>query len=207
MSQPRQDIIATQPAGHVETQALAGVLVHDGEDPQPTPIGGAVEDGVVGPDVVRPLRPAPHQRAVRQPEAAPLGLFRRHPQTFLAPQSLDPLVVHAPAFLAQQGRDAAVAVAAEARGQRDDARDQRRLFRGRPGHIALCRPRLAGDLAGPPLGHGVLIGEGGGRPAPLGRAQQVPAATSRNIALSSAWSATNRSSRPFSRSNSVSRLA
>ncbi len=183
------------------------VLVHDGEDPHRAPLGGAVEDEVVGPDVVGPFGPPPHQRAVPEPEAAPLGLFHGGPQAFLAPEPFDPLVVHAPAFLTQQGRDAAVAVAAEARGQGDDSRDQRRLIRGRPGHRALRRPRLASDLAGPPLGHGVLVGEMGGRPAPLGRAQKFPAATSRNIALSNAWSATSRFRRLFSRSSSFSRFA
>ena len=64
--------------------------------------------------------------------------------------------------------------------------NQRRLIRGRPGHVALCRPRLAGDLAGPPLRHRVLVRAGGCRPAPLGRAQKFPAATSRTIALASA---------------------
>ena len=61
----------------------------------------------------RPLGPPPHQRAGREPEAAPFGVLPGDPQ----------------AFLTQQGRDATVAVAAEAGGQRDDARDQRRLIR------------------------------------------------------------------------------
>ena len=186
LGQPRQDVVAAQSAGDVETQALAGVRIHDGEDPHRAPIGGAVEDEVVGPDVGRPLGPPPHQRAGREPEAAPFGVLPGDPQAFLTPEPRDPLVVHPPALLAQQGRDATGAVAAEAGGQRDDARDQRRLIRGRPGHVALCRPRLAGDLAGPPLRHRVLVRAGGCRPAPLGRAQKFPAATSRNIALASA---------------------
>ena len=134
----------------------------------------------------RPLGPPPHQRAGREPEAAPLGVLPGDPQAFLTPEPLDPLAVHPPALLAQQGRDATGAGAAAAGGQRDDARDQRRRIRGRPGHGALCRPRLAGDLAGPPLRHRVLVRAGGCRPVPLGRAQKFPAATSRNIALASA---------------------
>ena len=74
LGQPRQDVVAAQSAGDVETQALAGVLIHDGADPHRAPSGGAVEDEVVGPDVVGPLGPPPQQRAGREPEAAPFGV-------------------------------------------------------------------------------------------------------------------------------------
>ena len=69
---------------------------------------GPVADEVVGPDMVGALRPSPHQRAVRQPETAPLGLFRRHPEPLVAPESFHPRVIDAPAFLAQEGGDAAL---------------------------------------------------------------------------------------------------
>ena len=162
------------------------VRIPEGEDPHRAPLGGAVEDEGGGPDVGRPLGPPPHQRAGREPEAAPLGGLPGDPQAFLPPEPLDPLGVHPPALLAQQGRDATGTVAAAAGGPRDDARDQRRRIRGRPGHGALGRPRLAGDRAGPPLRHRVLVRAGGCRPAPRGRAQKVPAAPSRPIALASA---------------------
>ncbi len=162
------------------------VLIHDGEDPHRAPLGGAVEDEGGGPDVGRPLGPPPHPRAGREPAAAPLGVLPGDPPAFLTPEPLDPLGVHPPALLAQQGRDATGTVAAEAGGPRDAARDQRRLIRGRPGHGALGRPRLAGDLAGPPLRHRVLVRAVGCRPAPRGRAQKFPAAPSRTIALARA---------------------
>ncbi len=162
------------------------VLIHEGEDPHRAPLGGAVEDEGVGPDVGRPLGPPPHQRAGREPAAAPLGVLPGDPPAFLTPAPLDPLGVHPPARLAQPGRDATGAVAAAAGGQRDAARDQRRRIRGRPGHVALGRPRLAGDRAGPPLRHRVRVRAVGCRPAPLGRAQKFPAATSRTIALARA---------------------
>ena len=147
-----------------------GVRIPEGEDPHRAPLGGAVEDEDGGPDGGRPLGPPPHQRAGREPAAAPLGVLPGDP----------------PALLAQQGRDATGTGTAAAGGPRDAARDQRRRIRGRPGHGALGRPRLAGARAGPPLRHRVRVRAGGCRPAPRGRAQKVPAAPSRPIALASA---------------------
>ena len=69
LGQPRQDVVAAQSAGDVETQALAGVLIHDGEDPHRAPIGGAVEDEVVGPDVGR--------RSARRRTSEPAASQRR----------------------------------------------------------------------------------------------------------------------------------
>ena len=165
-------VVAAPPPGDVAAEALPRVRVHDGQQPEGPPVCGPVADEVVGPDIVGALRPSPHQRAVRQPETAPLGLFRRHPEPLVAPESFHPRVIDAPACLAQSDGDAAGAGAPEARGEGDDARDQRRLIRRRLAHGALRCPHLAGDLAGPSLRHRVRVGEGGRRPAPLGRAQK-----------------------------------
>jgi hypothetical protein len=58
--------------------------------------------------MLRPLRPQADTGAVGQPQAAALGLPRRSLQPFAPPDPLDPLVVHQPARIAQQGRDLAL---------------------------------------------------------------------------------------------------
>ena len=77
-----------RPSGNDDGEALARVLIDDHEELQRSPIGSALEDEVVGADVIGSLcRPA-HDGAVRQPESSPLGLLPRYPQPLLAPESL-----------------------------------------------------------------------------------------------------------------------
>ena len=103
-----------QTAGDDDGEALARVLIDDGQELEDTAVSGALEEEVVGPDVVGTLRTAAHDGAVGQPEAAPFRLLGRHLQPLLAPETLDSLVVHLPALLSQKRGDAAVAVASEA---------------------------------------------------------------------------------------------
>ena len=207
LGQPRQDVVAAQSAGDVETQALAGVLIHDGEDPHRVPIGGAVEDEVVGPDVVRALRPAPRAGSIGRPKPPPARGFPGHPQPFLPPEPLHPLVVHPPAFGPQQRRDAPVAVAPEAAGKGDDPGDQSRLVRGHLHGVPLRAARLGEGPAGPTLRDGHDGSHVHDRLPPARRAQKFPEDTSFKMALSRAWSATSRLRRAFSRSSSLRRFA
>ena len=103
-----------EPSGNDDCEALARVLIDDHEELQRSPIGSALEDEVVGADVIGSLCTPAHDGAVRQPESSPLGLLPRYPQPLLAPESLYPFVVHRPSLLAQQRRDAAIAVTSEA---------------------------------------------------------------------------------------------
>ena len=146
-----QHVIRPQAAGDDDGEALAGVLVHDAEQPQRPPVVGPILDEVVRPDVVGAGGPPPRGCAVRQPQPPAPWRLRGHAQPLAAPAPLDPFVVHAPALGAQQGGDATVAIAPEALRQGDDPRHQGRLIRGRPRGIALRVPCLPQDATRPTL--------------------------------------------------------
>ncbi len=133
------DIGRAQPSPNPDRQALAGELVHNIQHPDLAPVPGTVLDEVIGPNVVRPLRPQPHAGAVVQPQPPALGLPRRHTQPLAAPNPLHALVVAAPALSPEQRRDPAVTVSAILPGQRCDVRSQRHLVVGFPRHLALRR--------------------------------------------------------------------
>ena len=182
----RQDVVGPPAARDSDAAALPRVLVHDGAQPQGPPVLRPLVDAVVGPDVVRPLRPAPRAGASGGPEPPPVRGFAGHPQPLLPPAPLHPLVVHPPALGPQQGRDAAVAVAPEAPRQGDQAGDQGGLVPRHPGRAPLCPARLGQPPTGPMLrdGHdGLHVRD---RLPPARRAQKFPNATSLRIALSRA---------------------
>jgi hypothetical protein len=138
------DVGRVQLPAHPDRQALAGVFIDDVEHAVLPSVAGAVLDEVVGPDMVRVLRPQPQARAIMEPEPALLGLLPRDLQPLPSPDPLDPLAVHRPARLPQQGGDPAVAVAAVPGGERDDVGGQRRLVVGCPtprGAAACSQPR------------------------------------------------------------------
>jgi len=126
-------------------------LVDQTQHPELPSIMGPIRDEVVGPDVVGTLGAQAHARAVVQPQAAAFWLSRGDFQPLLSPDPLDPLGVHRPAGMAQQGRDPPVAVAAVGPGQLDDVGDQRRLVIAPSGGLALGGPVLAQGRAGPPF--------------------------------------------------------
>ena len=119
---------------------------------------GAVLDEVVGPDVVRALRPQPDARSVREPEPATPGLLLRDLQPLASPDPLDPLVVDHPARgRAQQLRDLAVAVAAVPPGELDDVGREPFLVVPAPRALPLCRAVLAERGTGTTLGDLQLV--------------------------------------------------
>jgi hypothetical protein len=133
-------------------QGLARELVHHAEPAEPAPVVGPVLHEVIGPDMVRTLRPEPEAGAVVQPQPSLLGVPPWNLEPFASPDALDPLLVHDPACLTQESRDAAVAVAA-LHGREFDDRGREPLFI--VCHLqdpALGRARLANDLARAPLG-------------------------------------------------------
>ena len=85
-----------------------------------------------------------------------LWLFLWDFQPLSPPDALNPLGVHRPACMAQEGGDPPVAVAAVGLGQLDDVSGQRRLIITCAGLLALSRAVLAEDLAGPTFRNVVL---------------------------------------------------
>ena len=153
------------------------------------------------------LRPQPDARAVSEPEAAAFGLFLRHFQPFPSPDALDPLLVHPPAFDAQQSADPPIAIAAVGRRQADDRRGQRLLIITDDGPPALRRARLADHRASPAL-RDINPGAHMRDAVPAaGRAQYFPSSASFRISLSSVSSDITLRSRSFSRSRSFILLA
>src|SRR5690606_19681134 len=110
-------------------------------------------DEVVGPDVIGSLGAQAHARAVVQPKPAAFWVLLRDLQPLLSPDPLDPLGVHRPAGMAQQGRDPPVAVAAVGLGQLDDVGGQRRLVVAAAGPLALGGSVLSEHRAGAALRH------------------------------------------------------
>ena len=102
------------------------------------------------------LRPQADARTIRQPQAAALGLLLGDPQPLTSPDPLDPLVVHNPAGVAQQGCDFAVAVATILPGKLDDVGRQPLLVVAALRRLALCRAVLAERRTGATLGYAKL---------------------------------------------------
>jgi hypothetical protein len=59
LGQGRQHVVRAQPARRDDGQALPAVLVDHDQQAELAPVVGPLLDEVVGPDVVRPLRPQP----------------------------------------------------------------------------------------------------------------------------------------------------
>ncbi len=140
--------------------------------------------------MVATLRPQSHARAVVEPKPRSLRLLSRHLETFLTPDPLYALVVDAPAFSPEHGRDPPISVPSEPARQIDDPLDQTTLV------IALLRPmtlrgsRLTEHLAGPTLRHTQKVTQVIDHLASTRRAHQFGFAASLRIALSSVRSAT-----------------
>lgn len=100
----------------------------------------------------RILGAQPDARSVIEPETAAFRLLLRHLEPLAPPDTLDPLAVHMPAGIAQQGRHPAIAETAILPGESDDVLGES-CFVVRPaGHLALCRSMLPGHVAHSPLG-------------------------------------------------------
>jgi hypothetical protein len=147
------DVDRIQPALHPDGQTFSSELVDDVEHAIFSSIARAILDEVVGPDMIRALRPQPDARAVIEPESAFPGLLVRDLQPLPPPDPFHSLTVDLPACMPQQRRDPAVAVAAISGGQRDDIGGEPRLVVGRLWRLALRGAVLAENPASPSLGH------------------------------------------------------
>lgn len=146
-----QDFCRAHPCRNLHAQRFAGVLVQHGQHLVASPVAQPVVDEVDRPDMVRVLRPQADNRCIVV--IKPLAAFvpMRQLQAFLAPDSLDLLVIDGPAFGSQELADLAVAVAAILFGKTDQGQPQVILAL----RDCLIAQGVAGDsedLAGPPLG-------------------------------------------------------
>src|SRR6056297_1726426 len=190
----------------MDHERLPGELVEDDEDAIGLAVVGAILDEVIGPDMVRPLRPEPDAGAIVQPEPAPLLLLRWDLQPFALPDALDPFVVHVPARMVQQRRHRPVAVTAILRRQLDDVRRQTIFIRAAPRNLALCRAVLTERAAGAALRYAKRLPHMVDALPATRRAQKFPFAASVRIILSRVRSETARLSRAFSFSSSFRRF-
>ncbi len=191
---------------HPNGQALARELVDDVEHAELAPVMGAILNKVIRPDMIRILGPQADAGSVVEPEPSFLRLPLRHFEPLPSPDPLDPLLVHEPAGLPQQGRDAPVAITAVLGRHGDDVGRQPCLIVSSLRDAPLRRAMLSEHAAHPPLG------QLQGRPdvldagAATGGAQKFPEAASFRICLSRVRSATARRSLAFSASRSFRRL-
>ena len=94
--------------------------------------------------------------------------------------------MHSPAFTPEARRDPSIAISPRLRRELDQPRDQAALAVGHPGPMPVRRPQLVQHPTGPPFRDAQVVPYIVHRLASLGRAQNVPEATSFKIALSSA---------------------
>jgi hypothetical protein len=124
-------------ATHPDGQVLAGEFIHvrrtswfdDVQHAELAPVPRPALHTVIGPDVVRPLRPQPNAGAVVQPKLPAPGMPGRDLQPLAPPDALHPLVVAGPALGPEQRHDPPGARPVVLAGQADDALRQRLLVR------------------------------------------------------------------------------
>ena len=196
-----------EPAISSKHQGLSGKLVDDDQDPVWTSVMRPVLDKVIGPDLVRPLRPKTDARAVIQPETAALLLLGWNLKPFTFPDALDPLVVHMPTRLIEQRCNRPIAIATILLGQLNDISRQAILVSLTTGSLPLRRPILAECAARSTFGYAKGLTDVVDASATARRAQKFPRAASVRIILSSVRSDTARRSRTFSFSSSLSRFS
>ena len=143
--QIREDIdhvVRLQLTRYADRQALTGELIEDIQHPVLATVMGAMLDEVVGPDMVRPLRPQAHARAVVEPEAGSLRLSSWNLEPLPPPDPFDPLHVDRPAIAPEQRGDPTVPIAPVLESQRDDGGGQCSLVSDHHGALTLCRTVL-----------------------------------------------------------------
>ena len=96
---------ATSMARHLRV-----VLIQNGQQAQRASLLGPCRNELVGPDMMAVLRPQPKTRALIQPHPTSFRLFLGRLQPLLAPNPLDPCMVHLPALRMKQGRTPAIPI-------------------------------------------------------------------------------------------------
>ena len=106
-----EDIVSTHPGANRHSQSLAGVFVQDGQHLVAPTTAELVVHEVDAPDVVRMRGAQPDDRTVLVVKPSPLLVPLRQLKSLFAPDPLNFLVVHLPAFDTQQLGNLAIAVA------------------------------------------------------------------------------------------------
>jgi hypothetical protein len=96
VGQRLNDAEAVDPSGNADGQALAGVFIDQGHQPNVAAIVGLTGHEVIAPDVIAPFRPQPNARAVVQPQTAPRPLFLGDFQALPAPDAADTVFANIP---------------------------------------------------------------------------------------------------------------
>tara|TARA_Y100001934_G_C12223333_1_gene711796 strand:- start:38 stop:334 length:297 start_codon:yes stop_codon:yes gene_type:complete len=97
------------------------------------------------------LRPEPDAGAVVEPKPTPLRLSSGYFQPLLTPDTLYPLVVHAPAIGSEEGCDTTIPIPTILGSQRHDVRGQNRFIIGYLGGISLGTAHLTQHATRPTL--------------------------------------------------------
>ena len=125
------DVGRLELARDTDGQALAAELIDDAQHPECPAVVSAVRNEVIGPDMVRSLRPQTDARSVIKPESSAFRLFGRDFKPLTSPDPFNTLLVHRPPGAAQQRRNPAIPVAAVLAGKFDDVGRQCGLVIGR----------------------------------------------------------------------------
>jgi len=200
-------VVTSEPPCDVDRQTLSRELIDDRQKADRATVMRTVVNEIVAPYVVLVRRTQTNAGSVVEPQSSFLRLFLRHPEAFSTPESLDPFMVHSPAFPTKQRGDPSVSVSTVLRRQIRQTPDQSRLAVRRLRRPSLRRPRLPYDTAGASLRNVKAILEVFDSPSPLRRAQKFPWVISLSICLSRESSATSFFRRTFSFSSSLSRFA
>src|SRR3954470_24362691 len=191
----------------VHRERLAGELVDDVQQLDHPPVGGLIELEVQGPHVIGTLGPQPAARNGRLAQALAFAAPRWDSEAFLAPQPLHALAVDRVPELTQAHVRAAVPPPRPLDRDLAQQPTQHDVLVGHLGLVALRGAMLSHDSARPALADTEAVLQHQDRAAPAGWAHQFPRAISFSACVSSAWSATIRFNRAFSRSSSLRRLA
>jgi hypothetical protein len=126
---------------------------YDIEGAELAAIVGPLLDEVIGPHVIPALGPKPDTGAVAEPQPPAFRLPGRYLEPFLAPDTLDALVVDHPAGVPQQCADLMISVSAVLTCKLDQVGRQVLFVIAAPRRFALRRPVLTERPAGTALGN------------------------------------------------------
>lgn len=161
------DLVAVDPAAHIDRQALPRVLVDQVQKAHNSSVMGESAHEIVCPDVMRPLWPQPHTRAVIEPQTAARFLLLRNLQSFATPNPLHAVLAHVPARFLELDGDASISIPAILSGQCNDGPGQRVFVVPLRGPVALRAAWLVNQLARMTLTRPLLLGMLHSSTAPL----------------------------------------
>lgn len=145
-----ENVVGSHPGAHRHRQRLPRELIENRQHLIGPPVAELVVYEVDGPDMVRMRGPQADDRAVLVIEPLALFVALRKLQPFLAPESLDLLVIDPPTFDVKQLGDLAIAISTVLLRQPDNCQTQRIVISG-GWSILQGAPREADHPARPSL--------------------------------------------------------